>query len=105
MDGLKKFLVATGIIVFDFEFFIGDRCEKGEGGQMSQGAISSYVEGVLSAASSSFWSINRSDFNRNRRSKDGLGVHSKECGNRRARKDYERKRTAAGRHILFEDPH
>lgn len=52
--------------------------------------------------SSSFWSMNRSDVNRNCKSKDGLGVHSKECGKRWARKDSERNRTAAGRSIRFE---
>lgn len=74
---------------------------------MSRGASSSYVEGVLSVVSpsSSLWSMNRSDFNRNRKSKNGLGVYCKKCGKRRARTDYERNRTATERNIRFEDRH
>ena len=30
MDGSKKILVATGILVFDFELFIGELCKESE---------------------------------------------------------------------------
>ena len=36
----RKFFVATEILVFDFELFIGDRCETRKGRQLSRAALS-----------------------------------------------------------------
>ena len=48
---------------------------------------------------------NERDFYRNRRSKDGLGFHCKECEKRQARAHYERWRKRARRNLRYEERH
>jgi hypothetical protein len=46
VDTSKKIFVATGILVFDFEFFIGGRCQK-KSWQLFEAASSFNILDVL----------------------------------------------------------